>query len=62
MTTIKHYIINVEVQAVHEIEIDSTSEEKAIKLAKEIIKEGNSEPIDEVIEVVDIYETELEVE
>jgi hypothetical protein len=62
MAKIKHFIISIEVQAIHEIEVDCTSEDKAIKLAKEIIAEGNSEPIDEVVEVVDIYETELEDE
>ncbi len=62
MSKIKHYIVSVEVQAVHEIEIDSTSEEKAIKMAKEVIKDGESEPIDETLEVVDIFEAELDLD
>jgi len=60
MAKLKHYIVTVEALATHEIKVNCTSEEKALALAKQAVKDGDSEPIEDLeIEVIDVYETEL---
>lgn len=56
MAKIKQYIVALEQTLTYEINVEATSEEKAIKRAKQALKDGEEESCDESIEVIDIFE------
>ena len=55
---LKHFIITAEVLKQFEVEVDAISENNAEKIVMKSIKNNAIKPVDESIEVTDIYESE----
>ncbi len=53
---VKHYIVTVEKISTYEVIVDTTSDEKAEKLAKQAVKNDEVDELEAEIEVTDVYE------
>lgn len=53
----KFYMVDVSLESHYVVEIESTSEEKAQALAKKLVLSGQVSPVEQDIDVFNIYES-----